>query len=168
MTSAHELNLDAAYREIARRSAEGENMSLAYVAADLSIKFHDLAFFVQADLFQAGYSDDGAPYTAEVFFVMAEDARGNRWSHAARFPACVAEHYNDEGGSGTAFHNVKADAEARVERLRARIEAAVYGGAALDLTYWNEERPCYGSAAYQAYGQYDDWCAERLEAGLAI
>jgi len=40
---AHEFNLDAAQREIDARAAEGEDMSLAYIAADYSIKFRSAA-----------------------------------------------------------------------------------------------------------------------------
>lgn len=39
MNNAHEFNLDAAQREIDQRSAQGEDMSRAYVADDYSIRF---------------------------------------------------------------------------------------------------------------------------------
>lgn len=112
--------------------------------------------YVSADIFVAGYSDDGMPYTAEVFYVQAEAANGQRWDHGVRFPACIAHACEDEPGQW--FENVKAQAEARAERLAARIRAA---GMVLDLAHWSEGRPAYGSAAYSGE---DEVALEKREA----
>lgn len=123
-----------------------------------------LTFYVDSDLYQAGHSCDGHPYTAEAYFVMAEDATGNRWRHHATFKGCTT--YSGEETDGeTVFTDVRVEAEAKVDRLLARIQAA---GGVIDLAHWSEARPAYGSDAYQAYGQYDDWMTERKEAGVAI
>lgn len=123
-----------------------------------------LAFYIDSDLYQAGYQCDGHPFIAENFFVMAEDEQGNRWRHHMTFNGCHV--YSGEETDGeSVFSDIRPEARAKVERLLARIEAA---GGKIDLGYWSEERPAYGSRAYQQYGQYDDWVAERMEAGISI
>lgn len=80
----------------------------------------------------------------EVFSVGAEAADGRRWNHD--------------------FSSLD---RAVVERLLARIEAAVAAGRALDDAHWVEGRPVYGSEAYIAQGvDHDDWMIERREAGI--
>ena len=46
------------------------------------------SFEIVSDLYQAGRTEDGDAYTAEVYYVMAEDEDGNRWQHFAAFPGC--------------------------------------------------------------------------------
>lgn len=117
-----------------------------------------LHFDVASDLYVAGRTEDGRDYTAEIYMVIAEDQRGNRWVHRDMFQGCEAGH-DDEGWPY--FADIRGTAQAAAETLRARIVAA---GGAVDLgQYWTATRPAYGSRAYIEYGQYDDWIEEQEE-----
>jgi hypothetical protein len=116
-----------------------------------------LSFDVGSDLYLAGRTEDGQDFTAELYYVMAEDASGNRWRHETNFPGADAQ--RDEDGYWH-FGDVREAAQRAAEQLLARIERA---GGQLDLTHWREARPAYGSAAYVQYGQFDDWCDEQRE-----
>jgi hypothetical protein len=114
-----------------------------------------LTFEIGSDLYNAGYTEDGVPFTAERFFVSATDDNGNRWVHNTQFDGCRVEQ-NEEGFS--VFFDTRTEATARAARLVARINAA---GGSVNLALWNEARPVYGSIAYQEYGQYNDWMQEK-------
>jgi hypothetical protein len=116
------------------------------------MKYH---FAVASDLYNAGRNEDGREYHAEVYYVIATDEAGARWSHHSRFKGCKVVATDD----GPAFLDLREQAQAQVERLRARIELA----GAIDLDYWREERPAYGSSAYVAYGAANDWEEEQRE-----
>ena len=131
-----------------------------------------LFFEVVSELYRAGRTEDGAEYLAEVYLVQAENERGDRWIHPTRFKGCRVERVEDfeeseengyqSFGFFTAFVDVREDAKARAERLVERINAA---DGAVDLDLWSETSPAYGSAAYSAYGQFDDWYREQVEDG---
>jgi len=114
-----------------------------------------LTFSVGSDLYTAGYQEDGYPYTAERYFVAATDDNGNRWIHRSQHDGCRVEQ-DDEGMDR--FFDIRESAMARCERMVARINAA---GGVINFDNCEEARPEYGPAAYQGYGQYDDWVAER-------
>ena len=117
-----------------------------------------LTFGIGSDLYCAGRRDDGSEFHAERFYVFAEDARGNRWTHGSQFAGC-AVHWSSEVGCNF-FEDIREEARARAERLLARILAA---GGRIDLQHWGESRPVYGSPAYEEYGQWDDIALERAE-----
>lgn len=112
-------------------------------------------FDVASDLYRAGFSCDGHPFVAECFYVVATDARGNRWAHHATFRGCLVE--RDEEGQAH-FADARPAAQHAAEQLLRRIQAA---GGRINLDHWREARPEYGSAAYVAYGQADDVAWER-------
>lgn len=114
-------------------------------------------FQVVSDLYLAGRTEDGEDFTAEVYYVVAEDERGNRWAHVSRFAG--AEASRDEDGFWH-FADVREASVAEANRLCARIEAA---GGVINHAHWSSMRPAYGSAAYVAYGRADDWQAEQRE-----
>jgi hypothetical protein len=114
-------------------------------------------FNVASDIYLAGRTEDGENFTAEVYYVVAEDERGNRWSHFSRFAG--AEASRDEDGFWH-FADVREAARAEAERLLARVEAA---GSPLNFDHWFGMAPAYGSFAYAAYGAADDLAAERAE-----
>jgi hypothetical protein len=118
-----------------------------------------LIFGVESDLYVAGRTEDGENYTAEMFFVVAEDDNGNRWRHPETFAGCRAMF--DEENDWPYFVDVRAAAQASAQRLLATERAA----ASVDLTQWYELPPVYGSPAYQAYGQFNDWAEEQTERG---
>ena len=105
-----------------------------------------LTFAPRSDLYQAGLTEDGEAYIAEVFYVVAQAPDGSRWAHDELFRGC-AVHHDDEGYE--VFGDVRDLALHRCERLTARTEAHVAAGGRLDPAHWNEIDPAYGSAAYQ-------------------
>jgi hypothetical protein len=114
-------------------------------------------FEICSDLYLAGRTEDGQDYTAEVYFIAATDARGNRWRHAVVFPGCETSVDDYEGY--THFRDVREQAQADAAKLLALIEAR----GTINLEYWRSDRPVYGSRAYVEYGQYDDWEEEQRE-----
>jgi len=117
-----------------------------------------LQFEIVSDVYVAGRTEDGERYTAEVYYVQAEDERGNRWAHYAHFKGCETG-YDEEYGIPT-FKDVRPEAMAQAQHLLDRI---VEAGGILDLNHWTETRPCYGSAAYQEYGQFNDWMEDEYD-----
>jgi hypothetical protein len=113
-----------------------------------------MEFAIVSDLYVAGRTEEGREYTAEVYFVMAEDEQGNRWTHYAHFPGCEVG-TDDEGLPF--FSDVRDVAKARAGHLLDRI---LESGGAMNLSHWRDTSPAYGSAAYIAYGQADDLAAE--------
>jgi hypothetical protein len=116
----------------------------------------NLQFSVISDLYNAGKTEDGEDFTAETFMVLAEDENGNRWAHNRSFEGCIV-HIDLECGM-THFEDIREAARAHADRLLARILES--GRVDLD-SHWSERRPCYGSAAYQSYGQFNDWMEDR-------
>lgn len=121
------------------------------------MKVSDLTFGVTSDVYEAGRTEDGQSYTAELYYVMAEDGSGNRWGHIAHFRGCIV--ICDSEGIAR-FEDIRANARSRATTLLNKIVA---GGGKLDMMRWNIIRPVYGSSAYQQYGSYDDWIAEQRE-----
>lgn len=112
---------------------------------------------VVSDLYVAGRDECGTEVTAEIYYVMLEDAKGYRWAHDARFAGCEVV----EGEDSTHFVDIRAEARAAADKFLARIEAA----GEVDLTFWDSRDPAYGSDAYLAEGgDYEQCLRERAEA----
>jgi hypothetical protein len=124
------------------------------------MKISELAICVASDVYEAGRTDDGQSYTAELFYVMAEDGDGNRWRHAVDFHGCNIS-YDSEGLPH--FEDVRANANIRAATL---LNKLIVDGGKLDMMRWNAIRPVYGSSAYQQYGSYDDWIVEQREESI--
>ena len=116
-------------------------------------------FDVASDLYLAGKTEDGRDFHAELYYVVAEDADGNRWRHETSFRGADPVRHDDGFWQ---FGDVRASAQAAAERLVLAIQRK---GGAIDLAHWREMRPAYGSAAYVQYGQSDDWAEEQAERG---
>jgi hypothetical protein len=117
-----------------------------------------LSFDIASDLYLAGKTEGGQDFTAELYYVVAEDARGNRWRHPVNFPGADAS--RDDDGYWH-FADVRETAQAAAERLRYSFMPPL--AAPVDLDSWLGMPPAYGSAAYVEYGQFDEWCDERSE-----
>lgn len=117
------------------------------------MKANQVTIEIGSDLYVAGRTEDGHEYTAEVYFVVATNARGDRWRHASSFPGCKTE--SDEEGY-THFADIREQAQRDAQTLVDRIQSRINAGGALNLQHWHEDRPVYGSSAYVAYGQADD------------
>lgn len=100
---------------------------------------------VASDLYFVGYTEDGERYEAECFYVAAEFANGEVYAHRVTFPGCRVE-ADDEGINH--FVDIRVEAEAKAERLAARVVAAVAAGGYLDSAAWVFQRTVYGSSAY--------------------
>lgn len=107
---------------------------------DISV-FEDVANF--------GPTEDGAPYTAPVYCVMAQDAKGNRWVHELTFPGCKRYATMVEGELIVRFENLSKIAQARAEDLASRVRKALTAGGQINFDYWVETFPAYGSEAYR-------------------
>lgn len=106
--------------------------------------------YATSDLYNAGHSCDGHPFIAECFYVMVENAAGRRFRHQATFNG--AERLVCEETGEPHFADLREEASAKVERLAARVNAALAAGLALDSGLWYEVDPAYGSDEYQSQG----------------
>ena len=106
----------------------------------------NLFIIVTSDLFNAGRTEDGTEFHAERYLVWAGDIDGTRYEHNSCFNG-VKVHPNEEDG-GSFFEDVREDAIAQAEKLAARVRAHIEVGGGLDMQYWREIDPVYGSAAY--------------------
>lgn len=130
-----------------------------------------LSFHYRDDLVQVGRDEDGEAVIARSFYVLAQDAAGQRFAHDRRFLDRV-ERYDVEEGVCFWARRPAEEAEAEVAALLARVEAHVAAGGALALDHWNEVDPAYGSVAYQELDAVGYFMArerhEAREAGEAV
>jgi hypothetical protein len=106
--------------------------------------------YITSDLFDAGRTEDGTPFIAEIFYVVMENAAGRRFRHDATFSG--VEVLVDEYEGGTYFADRREEATAKAERLAARVNAAIKAGHGVDLALWDEVDPAYGSDEYIGQG----------------
>ena len=119
--------------------------------------------YMDSDLYEAGRQSDGLPFIAERYFAQLQDANGRRWRH--RFAMNGAEDLgcDDEGYSH--FADRRAEAQAKIGKLVARVEAHLAAGGSINFDHWYEVRPAFGSDEYIDQGiDYQDWLIERNEA----
>ena len=102
-----------------------------------------MEFCVVSDLYEAGKKDDGSSYSAEVYYVLAEDDNGIRWKHSVAFRGCEVCH--DEETGERYFTDVREAAKAKATHLLARIQTAERD---INFDYWIPTYPVYGSPAY--------------------
>jgi len=105
---------------------------------------------VASDLFDAGRTEDGTPFIAEVYYVILENAAGRRFRHNATFSG--VEVLVDDYEGGTYFVDRREEATAKAERLAARVNAAIKAGRGVDFDLWDEVDPAYGSDEYIGQG----------------
>lgn len=106
--------------------------------------------WIDSRIYQAGFEDDGSPYTAELFTIVAQSFDGHRWEYYHAWPGCRV--MSDEEGYHL-FLDIRniahAAAEAQLRFLlavgEANDERAIANGA------WREIAPQYGSTAYEQY-----------------
>ena len=116
----------------------------------------DVEVSIVSDLYHAGYTEDGESFVAERFFVQVTVPRGDRYRHRLHWNGCEAE-YDEEGYPH--FGDIRSEARQSAQRL---IDA-IYVKGAIDLEFWHQDRPAYGSLAYQDYGQADDLAWEKAQ-----
>lgn len=114
-----------------------------------------LDFYVVSDLVKFGITEDGEDYIGESYHVVAQDDAGNRWAHDYAFTGVKVHNGEDY----RYFEDTRIEAESSALALMERIKAS--GITSLeDRDHWHPDRPAYGSKAYQAYGQRDDYMEE--------
>jgi hypothetical protein len=104
------------------------------------ISFDGVTFEVNSDLYQAGVTEDGEPYLAEVYFIRATFRDGSRLEFNTRYRGCEPEQMEEF----TYFKDIRTEAKARAESQLERIkkDGAIY------RSNWTETYPEYGSQAY--------------------
>ncbi len=105
---------------------------------------------VVSDLYEAGRTEDGVPYIAEQYYLLAEDDLGYRKRHFAVFNGTVVHVCPEEGFQH--FEDVRPAAKAKAERFAARVNAWLALGLRLDEDLWDDVDPAYASEAYVASG----------------
>jgi len=109
---------------------------------------------IVSDIYSAGFTTDGDEFIAERYFICAEDKDGNRYAIGGFNGAKKV--YDDEDGE-VFFKDIREEAKALADRLLVRIQEA----GVINTEFWREDRPVYGSKAYQQYGQADDVAWEK-------
>jgi len=104
---------------------------------------------VVSDLFDAGRTNDGEVFAAEVYYVVVENGAGRRWASYDRFYG-ARRVVDDEGWVG--FDDLREEASAAAEALAAAIEKVLAAGGKLSYEDFHQIDPAYGSRAYQADG----------------
>jgi hypothetical protein len=128
--------------------------STANPTANLEINMQPIEFFAHTDIVIIGTNPEAADYT---------NPRGNIFGHSAHV---VAE---DKNGNRCRLHvatsRFEDDVLPQAERLAAALNARLaLGKLPVGFGSWSADRPAYGSAAYEAYGAFDDLMVERREA----
>jgi hypothetical protein len=103
-----------------------------------------------SDLFHAGYSCDGQPFIAEQYYVVIENEAGCRFRHQATFNGTQEVVCPESGDSY--FPDMRDQAQAKVNKLAIRVNAALKAGKTLSPTFWYEIDPAYGSNEYVDQG----------------
>lgn len=111
-------------------------------------------FFAATDLVVIGTNPEMADY---------DNPRGEIIGHAAYVYADSANGDRRRLHVKTARFESEAlpSAERMAEALNARLAS---GRLPIAFDRWEEARPCYGSRAWQQYGEYDEMMLERREA----
>jgi hypothetical protein len=111
---------------------------------------------VDSELYVAGMTEDGEAYTAEEYFVVIESVDGKRWAHMTSWKGCKV-HHDDLHGT-VSFEDIRNEAFLQADRLSLRVSLAK----SIDLQYWNELEPVYGSVAYMIDHRIIDSCGNYL------
>lgn len=125
-----------------------------------TLKVSELDIDVISLLYVAGHDEYGREYYAETYVVRATDGKGNRWLHNRSFPGCVSAWTEEDGYP--VFSDIRPQARASAMRLLDKILRT----GQINLDYWTEERPVYGSRAYSDYGMQEEVEEERAKWGF--
>jgi len=118
---------------------------------------------IASNLYEAGRTEDGDPYVAEWFHIVAESESGRRWVHSFSLAGALATRCEETGEPH--FIDIREEAKARLGRVVARINAHLAAGGRLSKEHWREIDPAYGSQSYQDQGVEERrWMEERTEA----
>lgn len=110
---------------------------------------------VVSDLKKFGVQDDGQDFIGEVIYVQVTFPNGDRYVHNHSWDGAAVE-YCEEAGCNF-FPDIRPAAYEAAERLAARVRVAE----SINLSYWVQDRPVYGSRAYIEYGRAEDLAWEK-------
>ena len=124
-------------------------------------------FFVRSSIFSNGrHWEDGSPLEGISFYVVAQDAKGNRWAYSKTWSRATChncwaagEQHEDAEAVVCKTHQLdpKAgrysdeEAEAEAAKVISRFEAIAATGKWVgpkEGAHWSKIDPCYGSEAY--------------------
>lgn len=105
---------------------------------------------VVSDLFDAGRTNDGERFAAEVYYVVVENNAGRRWASYDRFYGARRVVDDEEGWVG--FEDLREEASAAAEALAAATKKVLAAGGKLSYEDFHQIDPAYGSRAYIADG----------------
>jgi hypothetical protein len=110
--------------------------------ARLSLK--DCEVYFCSELKKYGVNEDGEDFIGEVYCIFLENKKGDRWVHRSRFDGVKVEQWEE----GPVFRDIRPESRETCQNL---VDAINKVGS-VDLTYWTETYPAYGSEAFQEYG----------------
>jgi hypothetical protein len=110
---------------------------------------------VRSELKNYGRTEDGTPFIGEVYRVMVENERGDRWVHQTHFQGVRIEQWEE----GPVYLDNRYEAEAAAAKL---LRAVKHAGK-INMDCWEETDPAYGSDAYLRYGAAADIQREKME-----
>lgn len=98
--------------------------------------------YINVDLYDAGTTEDGTPFTAEVYQVFIERLDGHRIALTSKTWWTAPSEVSPDGFNffGDLREEMKAEAEAVVNRIEDK--------GVINLDHWEEVYPAYGSAYY--------------------
>lgn len=100
-----------------------------------------------SDLYRVGITEDGTEAISECYYVMAEAPDGRRWNHVVPFHGSKAV-FDEEIGANY-YPDLRDEAREKAQTLADRVTAHLKAGGQLNPAHWVEDRPRYGSTAYQ-------------------
>lgn len=101
---------------------------------------------INCDLYEAGVDECGTPYSAECYSIHLRHISGKQLAHEVIFYGCKT--FRSEEGFDL-FTDYRKEAKEDVERLYDKVIDA----GKVDLAYWVEIEPSYGSDYYcEKYG----------------
>ena len=107
------------------------------------MKASNCEIYYRSDLKDYGATEDGARFIGEVYYVVAEDDHGNRWQHNRQVDGVKVYSHEDN----ICFEDVREEAKELCENLISCIKSTDH----INLSYWNELPPVYGSKAYTTF-----------------
>ena len=115
-----------------------------------------------SDLFDAGRTNDGERFAAEVYYVVIENGAGRRWASYDRFRG-ARRVVDEEGWVG--FDDLREEASAAAEALASATRRVLESGGKLSYEDFHQIDPAYGSRAYIADGIEEIRAYEDRQAG---
>lgn len=103
---------------------------------------NDMTVEVLTELYDAGYSCDGHPYSADVYYIAVRTKSGRVFIHDTAVFFTAQQVYDEDGVAH--FTDNRKEKLAKAEKLRDAIQAS----GKINLQYWTEGEPSYGSDAY--------------------